>query len=81
MRLESQSFVQSATSMPSAPPASDSSRLSASSGRKQARARGAERGANGELVRARDGAGELEIGEIGAGDEQDEAGEPEQQPG
>ena len=50
-------------------------------GAQQARAGGAERGADGVLVAAGKGAGELEVGEIAAGDEQHEAGEREQHHG
>ena len=46
----------------------------------QAEARCAERGANGEVPDVGRGAGQLKIGEVGAGDEQDGAGEGQQQP-
>ncbi len=42
---------------------------------------GPEGGADGELAQPGGGAGELEVGEVGAGDEQYEAGEAQQHPG
>ena len=67
---------------PSTAPAPQSSRLSASSVRRRRRL-APERGADGEFAFAADGARENQIGDVGAGDDEDEhrRGEQHQQDG
>ena len=63
----------------SAPPRSDDEALGQRLAQ-QADAPGAERGTDGVFAGARRGADELEVGEVGAGDEQHEAGQAEREP-
>ena len=70
-----------ATSRPSAPPSTHSTRLSVSSWRIDADAAGAERGANRDLALARRAARQQQVGDVRARDQQheaDRAGEHEQ---
>ena len=70
--------VQVANSRPNRPPAKREQRALGQQLTNQAAAPGAERRAHGELAIAAQQARERQVGDVGAGDQQDEPGRPEQ---
>ena len=67
-----------AISQPNTPPAEESIRLSTSNWRTDAPASGAEGGADGDFAGTTEGAGEQQIGDVGAGDQEDESNSAEE---